>query len=216
MKSPSLDKLYIQLDRHILLAQSYTEIKELSFIIRACRLKPYSYVFEDKNDKLVLHRHWFDEFGNSFKIDKNKRIRIVYGDLSLDRDKIISTDLYYGLSMEKVAKISKMAHVMAGKDEDLFQDCFFLTFLGLDNYLRCFLYVHEEWQQVSPLLLGMRNLKTIAKNIDVKYFVGLKNKDNMPVPCISVEEWITFMPPSADFTAFIGKQHEAVSQLFGK
>jgi hypothetical protein len=216
MKSPSLDKLYAILNKHILLAQSYTEIDGLEFIIKSCRLKPYSYFFEDRDERIILHRHWFDEFGNSIKIDKNKRVRIVYGDLSLDQNKAVCTDLYHGLSMEKVAKMSKLAYLLAGKDEDLYEDCFFLTFLGIDNYLRCYTYLYNEWHQVSPLILGMKHLKNISKNADIKHFLELKNKDNMPVPCISVNEWITLMPPNAEFTAIIEKQHEVVSQFFRK
>jgi len=43
MKNPSLDSVYNSLNKHILLAESYTEIKKLAFIIKACRLKPYDY-----------------------------------------------------------------------------------------------------------------------------------------------------------------------------
>lgn len=214
MKSPSLDTLYTQINKHILLAQSYTEINELAFIIKSCRLKPYLYVFEDKDKILKLHKWWFDEFGNSLKIDKNKRIKLTYNDLSLKIDKINSTDLYYGLSINKIAKISKLAHCCFGKDEDLYENCAIITFMGLDNYLRSYMLLYGRWQQISPLLLGIHNLKVIAQNIDIKYFHELKNKENVPAHCISAGAWLTFMPPSKEFLTLLNKQHEAVYPIF--
>jgi hypothetical protein len=214
MKSPSLDALYTQIDRCILLTQSYTEVSELFFVIKACRLKPYDYIFEDKTNKLVLYRWWFDEFGNSLHINKQKRVKITYNDLALDRERIICTDLYHGLSMNKVAKMSKLVHVCTGKDEDFFQDCYMLSFLGIDNYLRTYMYLYGEWQQVSPLLLGLKNLRTIGKNADIKLFVELTKKENSPIPCISGRQWLSFMPASSDFINMMEKQYETVSSIF--
>lgn len=214
MKSPSLDSLYSQIDRHILLAQSYTEISELFFIIKACRLKPYSYVFEEKSEKLILYRQWFDEFGNSFNIDRNKRVKIVYNDLSLPRKSIVCTDLYYGLSLDRVAKMSKFCYLSFGKDEDWQQDCALITFLGIDNYLRSFMYLHGEWQQVSPLNLGMKHLKILSKNKDIKYFLKLDIKENSAIPCIISEQWLSFLPPHKEFLSRLNVQCNPVYSIF--
>lgn len=206
MKSPSLDVIHNKLNRCILLAQSYTEINELFFIIKTCRLKPYSYIFGDKTNKLILHNWWFDEFGNSLKITDKKKIKITYNDLSLDRDKIICTDLYYGLSLDKIIKMSKLAYICVGKDEDLYQDCLMVAFLGIDNYFRAYMYLYGEWQQVSPLLLGMKNLQLISKNTDIRYFKEYTKKENCPIPCISGQQWLTFMPVSQEFTELLTSQ----------
>lgn len=216
MRSPSLERLYAQISKLILLAQSYTEVNELMFIIKACRLKPYSYVFEKRSNKISLHRWWFDEFGNSLKIIKNKRIRLTYNDLSLDRDKIVCTDLYHGFSLENLVKVSKLMHVCSGKDEDSLKDCFFVTFLGIDNYLRSYMFLEDHWQQVSPLLLGMKQLKTIAKNTDVKYFREFLIKENVPLPCARAKEWITFMPASNDFLQLMKKEYNDTFSFLNK
>jgi hypothetical protein len=216
MRSPSLERLYAQINKIILLAQSYTEVDDLAFIIRACRLKPYSYVFEERDNKITLHRWWFDEFGNSLKIVKNKRIKLVYNDLSLDRDKIVCTDLYHGFSMERLAKTSKLLHLCAGKDEDSLENCFFVTFLGIDNYLRSYMFLEDQWQQVSPLLLGMKQLKTIAKNRDIKYFREFSIKENLPLPCAHMKEWVTFMPASKDFLQLIRKEYDDTFSFLNK
>src|SRR5574338_1271293 len=212
MKSPSLDKFYTQRDRCILLAQAYTEIKNLFFIIKACRLKPYDYVFS-KEDKFILFRKWFDEFGNLLEITTNKRIKITYNDLSLDRSKIIITDLYYGLSLEKIAKISKLCYVFLGKDEDSFQECVLLAFLGIDNYLRVYI-LEDDWRQVSPLTLGMNNLKFIGANRDIHYFREHAIKENAPIPCVAPEAWLTFMPANRVFSALMERRCPLISPLF--
>lgn len=208
--SSNIDRLYVDIRKHILLAQSYTEINELAFIIKSCRLKPYTYIFESKNNKLILHRWWFDEFGNSFKIVKNKRIKIIYNDLSLQKNKIICTDLYHGLSLDKISKTSKFMYLLSGKDDDCNENCFFITFLGIDNYLRSYMYLYGEWQHVSPLLLGMKHLKNIAKHLDIKHFHKLTNKENSSLPCVRVDEWITFMPACEDFLQELKKSYDLI------
>lgn len=209
MKSPNIERLYAEIRKNILLTQSYTEIGELAFIIKACRLKPYSYIFEDKTYKLVLSRWWFDEFGNSIKII-NKKIKIIYNDLELPRDKIVCTDLYHGLSLDRIAKASKLVFLSSGKDEDLNEDCFFITFLGIDNYLRSYMYLYGEWQHVSPLLLGMKGLKQISKYLDIKHFHINSNKENSALPCGRSTEWISFMPACYEFLHELEKPYNKV------
>jgi hypothetical protein len=214
MKSPSLDALYLTLHKHMLLAQSYSEVQELFFIIKTCRLKPYDYVMGERSEKLLLYKWWLDEFSNSLHILKSKRLEIVYNDLNIDRDKIVCTDLYYGLSLDRVAKMSKLVYLCAGKDEDLLEDAFFLTFLGLDNYLRSYMLLHGEWQQVSPLLLGLKNLKLIAHNADIKYFRQFENKEDMPIACASARQWLSFLPLSPSLLTQLDKQYEQLLPIF--
>lgn len=213
MKSPSLESIYAQLDKHILLAQSYSEIGELAFIIKACRLKPHSYIFEDKNSKLVLHNWWFDEFGNSVKITKHKKLKVIYNDLELTNNKIVCTDLYYGLSLDKVIKMSSLAFVCAGKDEDLLEDYCMISFLGLDHHLRTYIYMYGEWSQVSPLLLGLKNLKTIGKHAHLDHFIELVIKENVPAPCALGRAWLTCLPVSHDFLQILGKQSDIACSI---
>lgn len=208
MKSPSIERLYAQLNKHILLAQSYTEINELLFIIKACRLKPYSFIFQERNTKLVLHRNWFDEFGNSLRIIKNKKIKITYNDLTLDKDQIVCTDLYYGLSIDRIAKMSKLVSLSVMKEEETYQEQFFITFLGIDNYLRSYINLDGNWLQVSPLCIRMRSLKNIARNVDLKRFRELINKESAPLPCASARTWLSFMPPGREFLQLMTKEYE--------
>ena len=213
MKSPNLETIYANLNKSILLAQSYTEIPELAFIIKSCRLKPHSYFFEEKTNKITLFSWWFDEFGNSLKF-KNKKTKIIYGDLLLDRRKIVCTDLYFGLSLNKIVKMSKFAHIICGRDEDIYQECIFISLLGIDNYIRTYLYMYGEWQQVSPLMIGLKNLRIIANNQDLRYFREISIKEKLPFPCQDARIWLTCIPSVSDFNCLLDKQCGIVYPLF--
>lgn len=213
MKSPSLERLHAKLSKQIKLVQSYTEIEGMEFIIKAARLKPHDYIFSDRDNKIILHKWWLDEFGNSFIID-DKKVKIIYNDLKLDRKQIISTDLYYGLSLDRIAKMSKLVYVVCGKDEDLYQDCYLLTFLGIDDHLRSYLYWYGEWQQVSPLLMGMKSLQLLVEHLDIKYFNQIGKKENDALPCIGGETWISYLPPNDNFVDLLKNNHEVLFQLF--
>lgn len=215
MKSPSIEWLHAKIDKQIRLAESYTEVDGLGFIIKSCRLKPYDYVFEERVNKIILQDRWFDEFGNSLSI-KKKKIQITYNDLTLDKSKITCTDLYYGLSLDKVSKMSKLVHLVAGKDDDLYQDCFLLTFLGIDDHLRSYLYWYGEWQTVSPLIMGIKNLKAIAERTDIKYFQQIENKENSAIPCILGSAWLSSLPPSQSFLNTIKQQYDVLLPIFDK
>ena len=77
MKSLSIDRLHYKLNKCILLAQAYTEIDDLYFIFKSCRLKPIDF-FKAKTYKTILYRTWIDEFNNSVNISNNKSIKIIY------------------------------------------------------------------------------------------------------------------------------------------
>jgi len=213
MRSPSIEWLHAKLDKHIKLVTGFTEIPELEFIIKACRLKPYDYIFQERTEKVVLYKWWFDEFGNSLVVNKYKRLEIVLNDLRLDKKRIVSTDLYYGLGIDKIVKMSKLVHLVHGKDEDIYQDCCLINFLGIDEHLRSYLYWHDEWQQVSPLIIGLTSLKTIANHLDVKYYQQLGKKENLAIPCISGSAWLSYLPASNAFISDIYKQSEMISTI---
>lgn len=215
MKSLNIESLYASLDKQIRLAQSYMEIDYLSFLIKACRLKPIEYL-KNKSESLILYRDWADEFSNSISLTKNKKVKIILGDLAAQKLQPICSDLYYGLSILKISKMSKLVYLSIGKDEDTKTDCCLITFLGVDNYLRSYLFIYDEWKQVSPLILGQPNLKAIAKNLDLKYFHKLTKKENCVIPCSSSQTWLSFMPAGKDFIELVRQECDYILPLFTK
>ena len=104
-------------------------------------------------------------------------------------------------------------YLCAGLDQDTQQDCFFLTLLGLDNYLRSYLYLYGEWRQVSSLLLGLNNLKILARHTDIQYFRNLSNKKDWPIPCSSAQEWLTCLPMSSALLSDLRKQSDKLADV---
>lgn len=206
----NIDAFHIRIDKHIRVAAAYLEYRHIKFIIKACRLKPTAFIF-DKDVKIDLRRNWIDEFGNSLRIEKGQKIHILYGDTSLYNKKIACTDLYYGLSLDKIKKISKLVYIVSGKDDDLFQDCCLLTFLGIDNYLRSYLYYDYEWQQISPLYLGTNHLENISVNLKIQNYTTIK--ENSPIPIINEEIFISALPVNKNLRKIIDKKYEFLKEL---
>jgi hypothetical protein len=146
-------------------------------------------------------------------IIKDKKAKIIHNDLRLDRKQIVSTDLYYGLSIDKAVNMSKLLYLVAGKDEDLYKDCYLLTLLGIDDHLRSYLYWYGEWKQVSPLLMGIDSFALMYDHLDIKYFNQIGNKENNAMPCVSGETWISFLPPSGAFVELLGNQYEQIASI---
>lgn len=213
MKNISIESLYCLQNKNINLVEGYTEIPNMAFIMKACRLKPYSYFFEKRTNNIILETWWFDEFFNSLVL-KKKKVNIIYGDLRLNRDLISCTDLYYGLSMNKIYKMSKSVYITFGHDEDLFQDCISVSFLGIDNFIRTYVYYYGEWMRTSPLILGIKALVYFIKNKDSKLESQPKLLKNIYLPCTSGKAWLSSSPVEEDFLQTLDQQCGIVASIF--
>jgi hypothetical protein len=171
-------------------------------------MKPCDYVMRGgKKIPTTLQRHWIDEYGNSLHIE-GKEVKLTLNDLSLKRNKIISTDLYYGLTLDRVIKMSKTMYLCAGKDEDLQQPCYWLTLIGLDNYARSFLFLYGEWGQVPTLMLGLERLTMLAQHLDLQYMKLLPDCKNYPIPCQRAWECVSLLPATTSLLDEIRKEDE--------
>jgi len=209
MKVTSLETFYITFDKHIALTAAYLEDTTISFVIKSCRLKPTQIIFGDYSEKIVLFRDWFDEHGNTLKITDKKKISIQLNDLAIPKDKIIGSDLYENLPIDKVVKISKLMFVMVGKDEDLFKDHAIISLLGIDGFLRSYCYLYGEWSKIPSLHLGFNALREIERNADIKFFTELKVK-NIPYPCINSKALLTCLPANEAFFSTLKNWNEPV------
>jgi hypothetical protein len=152
----------------------------LETIIKFCRLKPLDPKSHIK--KTTVADIWVDEFGNSIKLTKKEK-QIKLNDLSLDRSKIINTDFYCKLPIEKISKISRMLFAFVGKEEDFQSKHLILGFVGIDNVLRVFCLIYNEVFAIPPLSLGYRILRLIAKNFNCEDIKHFKNNKDVLYPC---------------------------------
>jgi len=114
--------------------------------------------------------------------------------LSINKAKIINTDLYSKLSIEKISKISKLIFLLHGKEEDFETDHFIVAFLGIDNILRAFCFIYGEWFSVAPLAIGYTFLRLIAKNASCKEMKVFKNKKDAVYPCKKQISFLSYWP----------------------
>lgn len=206
-----INDFYLKINDHINLVESYSQIKNISKLIKSCRLKPKEF-YITKYTKLVLYKNWVDEYNNSISILTNKKINICYNDLSIDKRNVINTDLYYGLPLNKIAKISKCFYLSYGKDDGLNDICL-ISFLGIDSYIRTYLYLYNEWSQVSPLLIGINNLELLSEFRDVK-FKKLTKKENISIPCADSESWLSCIPIDNEIISSLRVQCNYVVPIF--
>jgi hypothetical protein len=157
-----IEELYLSCSKLFGVVEGYTEDKALGEIFRMCRLKPYKVIVgKVRKPKTHLSKHWIDEWRNSLYIDKANRMRIVLYDLSIDMGKVRKTDLYDGMWLSKTTKISKLLCAFE-------QPHRMIVLLGVDGYLRAFVWL-DGWKKCSPLLLGLKNLRTIYDYKDVEF-----------------------------------------------
>jgi hypothetical protein len=209
MKTLGIDAFYHKINKHILLAESYTEIKNLSFIIKSCRLKP-SYILKTNDYELKLHTDWQDEFCNCLNII-NKKIKINYNQVMYKNN--VTTDLYYGLSLRKIYLFSKLIFYYVGKDIETRDNFLFISMLGIDNFWRTYYVQNNELFNCSPLFMGTRLLRKISNNLDVKYFKSIAVKDKILISCTDVKAWLSFCPIHKNFLSEVKKYNEFASDF---
>lgn len=209
----NIDKFYIKINKHIDLIKAFTEIKNIDNIIKYCRLKPYNFDYKSKYKKIILFKEWYDEFGNLLQIHSSKKIKISYNNLKIRENFISTSDIYYGIDIQKVVKISKCVFIFYGKEDDSIDDFIFINFLGIDNYFRSYIYTDNEWQRISPLYLGMHNLNLIINNTNITKHLYIRNRKDFISPCKRGRAWISCLPVNEDFIKVLSKENDIVKNI---
>lgn len=208
----SINTLYSHIYKNVELVSAYTDNKDLSSLIKICRLKPYNLLGKNLKINTVLYYWWVDEYNNSFKINQKKEIKIILSDLSIKRKYLTSSDLYGQLHVSDVAKFSKLVYILAGKDEDLNKDHTILAFLGIDDFLRVFVLTYGEWKQYSPLNLGLDILLKIVNNLNITTCLELSENKPVIYPCSSQKEWLSYWP-SESLVSVLKQNNESILDI---
>lgn len=217
MNKISLEKFYQRYRGYLDVTAGHLGDRKIPFILQACRLRPLSSMHERLSATPKLERLWADEFGNILRIGKNKRIKITYNELQINRDRIKCTDLFANVSLADLYAISKLLYVCKGSDEITHSNVYILTFLGKDNYFRTRVYADGAWDKtVSTLHLGIYVLKMISENINIRYFLELSSKGQVPVyPLVNVRHWITYLPAHTKFGSVVKSESELMYKTIG-
>lgn len=216
MNKINLEKFYQRHRGYLDVTAGYLEDRRIPFVLQACRLRPLLSISERLPSTPRLERLWVDEFGNVLRIGKNKRIKISYNDLGINRDRIQCTDLFANVSLQDLYAISKLLYVCKGKSEITHKDVYILTFLGKDNYFRTRIYDGTWDKNISTLYLGIYVLKMIVENVNIKYFLELSPKGQLPVyPLVDVRHWMTFLPAHTKFGDVVKSESELMYKTIG-
>lgn len=176
MKNIDIEKFYNKIEGYPALIAAYNHNELLPKIIRSCRLKPHSAFENDFEFTTKLDNIWVDEFGNSLSIEPND-IRLKLNDLTLNKNTRNSTDLFYGNSIKTTGKNSKFALLAAGTDLLSDDDFYLVSFYGVDEYLRTFIFTSSVWTRVSPLMMGVKTLHKFFTSLPNQWINELNRKD---------------------------------------
>jgi hypothetical protein len=197
MRARNLDSIYVEIEKCINLVEGYTEIAGIGALIKMCRLKPYKMAKINKKNLggINLYRWWVDEDGNSLRLE-GKQPKIVFNDLGINRERLNCTDLYAGLPIHKVYRMSRSMLLLVGKERDSYQDVCAVALLGIDDYLRTFVLLDGRWSKFPSLYLGLPLLLQIANGDDLETWkeVKVRAKETIIVPCVRQQVWLTSLP----------------------
>lgn len=211
MIGDNLTEFYSKIEKDIRLIAAYVQLKQVKQIIPFCRLKPYQSVYQKHSHMTKLHKQWVDEYGN-LVIFKQKKMDVVRNDVALN--KAIISDFYQGLSVDKISLISKLALIEVAKDDVSLQDYFVVSLLGIDNYLRTFVYLMGEWQYYPSCYLNFEVLRDIVTFSKMNNNFVQLNHTNVIYPTVFSKSWITSWPPNQDFVKILSSHSEKlINQL---
>lgn len=200
-KTISIEEFYIKIHKDLMLIESYLEYPNLSNILKSCRLKPQSYI-NNKTIRTKLHNTWCDEFNSHLNLNE-KELSITHNNLY---SKSVSTDMYYGLSIKNILKISQLIFIQIGNCDDTNKFRFFLSFYCIDNYFRSYIF-EDNWKQCSSLYLGLDNLNIILNRLGLIGYVQLSNENN-PMELLNSKTYLSQVPFNDEFKKILNKHFE--------
>jgi hypothetical protein len=210
----NLDHYYLDIEDKILAVAAYTENKNAEQILKICRFKPYP-IQPKRSLHKSLYRYWVDEYSNSIEI-KNKRLNITLNDLKINKKNIISTDIYKGLDISKIYKISKLMYIFKGTELDFKTNHYILSFMGIDNYLRTYSYCYDEWSQIPSIYLGINVLNSIIDNLDIQFFKNFNFKNKIIFECDNQQAILGKIPISKFFNDELRNEYNFILNTLSK
>lgn len=209
-----IDSFYLKYSGYLDVVAGFVEDRRLPFIIRACRLRPYSSLRKSLSKTTAFVDLWVDEYGNSIRILESKKYKTVLNDLSIARKKLECTDLYANVNIKDLVKISRLLYIGCWEDDtydNTNKDVYFLSFLGHDNYLRTRVFIDGNWAICSALYLGIGILKKIADNLETVGFEIIEDLKAIPRVALNRSsdrnQFITIWPPPAKLTEMFKDKH---------
>jgi hypothetical protein len=209
-----IDRLHINIHSSIELAAALMKMPCIADIIRLCQMTPKNLIDKNHSNELYYnsdvkttshyYSHWVDPFGHVMKLNKSHGwFEIQPYIIGARSENIYNRDMYAGLSIAKIAKISKFIDILFGKDIDLEEDYIVLTFLGIDDKLRTYVYIYGEWESYPSLLIGSKALRDISENKAMSEFKEIRAARRIIYECSSQKRWLSALPLPKELSIMI-------------
>src|SRR4051812_26435886 len=124
MNKITIEKFYEKYRGYVDVTAGYLDDRRIPFILKACRLRPQLSTEHNLPTTPRLERWWIDEFRNTLRIGKNKRIRLIFNDLRVNKDRVRCTDIFANVSIQDLYTISKLLYVCKAQDEITHNDVY--------------------------------------------------------------------------------------------
>lgn len=184
--------------------EAFFEIKNLKKIIEYCDL----YITHKKN-KYLPAKKWNDAFHNQVILSKqNFQVNEFVTD---QENNFISYDLYIGLDLNEILKITKTVMLVIGITEFNNINCY-LNCLCFDKKIRSYYLNDNEWMKVSPLHLGYELLNELIINEDTITYNVINYEHQILIPLFNQKIVLARYP----FNKFLFNEIPELNDIFEK
>lgn len=199
IKNVSFEQCIIKWAPIIKLSSNFADCKYLETLIRWGRCWPYGFINNEKNfhDSKYIEKMWLDEYGNLIKINDGN-IQILL-DHALCAGKI--TPLYCARAYahdEHLITLSKRVLIA----ENLNPKWRFKFFLRKDGFANARLFINNQWENISPLIMGQSMIKWLVEFQDQPGMHVMPDFIRFQVPCAELSAWL-YSPTDPNFRAAI-------------
>jgi hypothetical protein len=170
------------------LTASYLEDKTVAEIIMYCNLEPKR---ERSYFEFKPNSSWVDSYGCQIYLKKNKK-EVLFTNINL----INNYDIYAGLNLDQLLKITDKICIVKGIDEDFNKEFVYYNCLCVDKKIRSYLVYNEKIYKTSPLYLGYEALYEFIKNKNIIHWYS--KESNIFIPCLNQKIYYSCYPLPKD------------------
>lgn len=169
------------------LANTVMEDSVFADIINYCSLEPdiikYKYKFVP---------NWSDHFGFTLSLENKKKPEIKFTKIN----KTLNVDLYSGLNLHQVLKITDKICIVKAEDNILNKKITIYLCLCADKKIRAFIDYNNSITRASPLIIGYENLYDFLKNKETIHWI--KKENNIEINFDNVNIYYSIYPIPKD------------------
>ena len=163
--------MYNKLEKCVQLFSIKNNCPDFSKIVYSCKLLPSNIKKQIIPKNATMYNEWYDEYNSS--IYYCSKLKVKQNNITVPTH---SSDLYRNLPIEKMAKLSVAFYLCITQEEELKNEFFIVSLLGLDNHIRSYMYYDNSWINISTLSIGVNNIISLI-NYKTSMYVVIPDTD---------------------------------------